>query len=213
MVSGCARVVERSPVRIIALLIFWLAAAPLFAGEVKVAWQPNTEPDLAGYVVYYGPKERPQRYRIEVGRQTQYLISNLKAGETYYIAVTAVDYAGNESGFSQQLAARAGGGSEGSGAALKSFLLQSHPNPFHISSHKNTSFTFELGEEAPVKLEIFNLLGQRLIALINKNLPSGPQKVLWNGLDAQKRPAPAGVYLYRLETNGQVSTRKLVVYR
>lgn len=198
--------------RLIALASLLLACAPAAAGNLKVSWQPNTETDLAGYIVYYGDKNRPLANRVDVGLQTQYLISNLKAGETYYIAVTAVDYAGNESGFSQQIAARAGSGSEGSGGALKSFLLQSHPNPFHISSHKNTSFTFELVEETPVKLEIFNLLGQRLIALINKNLPSGPQKFLWNGLDAQKRPAPAGVYLYRLEMNGQVSTRKLVVF-
>jgi len=201
-------------VRIIALASLLLACAPVAAGNLKVTWQPNTESDLAGYFVYYGAKDRPLGTRIDVGRQTQYLIQNLMAGETYYIAVTAVDQAGNESGFSEQMSARVLTDQEKNGGPPpQHYLLQSHPNPFQISAHKNTAITFELGEDAPVKLEIFNVLGQRLLTLVDKSLNSGAQKILWNGLDAQKQTAPTGVYLYRLETSGQISTRKLVVYQ
>jgi len=201
-------------VRSIALASLLLACAPAAAGNLKVTWQPNTESDLAGYFVYYGAKDRPLGARVGVGRQTQYLIPNLKAGETYYIAVTAVDQEGNESEFSAQIAARVLTDQEKNGGQPpQHYLLQSHPNPFQIPSHKNTAITFELGEESPVKLEIFNVLGQRLVTLVDKSLKSGAQKILWNGLDAQKQPVPAGVYLYRLETSGQISTRKLVIYR
>jgi len=201
-------------VRIIALASLLLACAPAIAGNLKVSWQPNTESDLAGYFVYYGTKDRPLGARVDAGRQTQYLIQNLKAGETYYIVVTAVDQNGNESEFSEQIAARVLTEQEKiGGAPPQHYLLQSHPNPFQIPSHANTAITFELGEESPVKLEIFNVLGQRLITLVDKSLKSGAQKILWNGFDEQKRPVQAGVYLYRLETSRRVSTRKLVVYR
>jgi phosphodiesterase/alkaline phosphatase D-like protein len=76
------------------------------AGDLKVTWEPNTEPDLAGYFVYYGPKSKPQANRINVGRQTEYLIKNLTVGETYYISVTAADEAGNESLSSELVSAR-----------------------------------------------------------------------------------------------------------
>jgi|GEM_PF-2494563 len=76
------------------------------AGDLKVTWEPNTEPDLAGYFVYYGPKSKPQANRIDVGRQTEYLIQNLTIGETYYISVTAADQAGNESLPSELVSAR-----------------------------------------------------------------------------------------------------------
>jgi hypothetical protein len=201
-------------VRSIAFASLLLACAPAIAGNLKVSWQPNTESDLAGYFVYYGTKDRPQRNRIDVGRQTEYRIQNLTAGETYYIAVTAVDREGNESLSSTPITARILTEPEKNGGLLpQHYLLQSHPNPFQIPLHKNTAITFELSEDSPVKLEIFNVLGQRLVTLVDKNLKSGAQKISWNGLDAQKRPAPAGVYLYRLETSRRISTRKLVVYR
>jgi hypothetical protein len=200
-------------VRKIILSVLFLAVVSAAAGDLKVTWQQNTEPDLAGYFVYYGKKERPQANRIDVGRQTQHLIQNLPAGETYYISVTAVDKSGNESVASELIAARVLTDREKSGGLPpQHFLLQSHPNPFHISPNQTTTISFALSEPAPVKLEIFNLLGQRVITLVDKNLPSGEQKFSWNGRDHRGAAVPTGVYLYRLETERQVSTRKLVVY-
>jgi hypothetical protein len=197
----------------IILSVLFLTVFSAMAGDLKVSWQQNTEPDLAGYFVYFGKKERPQANRIDVGRQTQYLIQNLPAGETYYISVTAVDKSGNESVASELIAVRVLTDQEKSGGLPpQHFLLQSHPNPFHISPNQTTTIVFALSEPSRIKLEIFNLLGQRVITLVDKNLPAGAQKFSWNGLDAQKQPVPAGVYLYRLETSRQVSTRKLVVY-
>ena len=200
--------------RIILIAILLLIGAPAIGGEIKIAWQPNTESDLAGYYVYYGAKNRPLGARINVGRQTQYTIQNLTAGETYHIAITAFDQTGNESTFSQQTEARVAGGSEkGDGTPAQHELLPNYPNPFQIPLDKNTAIAFLLSADSPVKLEIFNVLGQRLVTLLDRSLPAGLQKIFWNGLDAQKRPVPAGIYVYRLETNGQISTRKLVIYR
>ncbi len=197
----------------IILNVLFLAVVSATAGDLKVTWQQNTEPDLAGYFVYFGKKDRPQANRIDVGRQTQYLIQNLPAGETYYISVTAVDKAGNESVASELIAVRVLTDQEKRGGLPpQHFLLQSHPNPFHISPNQTTTISFSLSEPSQVKLEIFNLLGQRLITLVDKNLPSGEQKFLWNGRDHRGATVPTGVYLYRLETERQVSTRKLVVY-
>lgn len=193
--------------------VLMLTAVSVTAGDLKVTWQPNTEPDLAGYFVYYGTKARPQANRIGVGRQTQYLIQNLPAGETYYLSVTAVDKAGNESVSSELIAVRVLTDQEKRGGLPpQHFLLQSHPNPFHISPNQTTTISFALSEPSLVKLEIFNLLGQRVITLVDRNLPSGAQKFSWNGRDHRGAPVPTGVYLYRLETDRQVSTRKLVVY-
>ena len=193
--------------------VLMLAAVSVTAGDLKVTWQPNTEPDLAGYFVYYGTKARPQANRLDVGRQTQYLIQNLSAGETYYLSVTAVDKAGNESVASELIAVRVLTDQEKSGGLPpQHFLLQSHPNPFHISPNQTTTISFALSEPSPVKLEIFNLLGQRVVTLVDKNLSAGAQKFPWNGRDRRGAPVPTGVYLYRLETDRQVSTRKLVVY-
>lgn len=200
-------------VRIIAFGFLLLAIAPAVGGDLKITWQPNTEADLVGYVVYYGTAERPQRYRIEVGRQTEHLIQNLPAGETYSISVTAVDTAGNESLFSEQIAARIPTDQEKQDSvSLQHYLLSSHPNPFHIQSTKITTLAFALTEASPVKIEIFNLLGQRVITLLDKTLLAGAQAISWNGLDAQRRLVRTGIYWYRLQTSRQVSTQRLILY-
>lgn len=200
-------------VRIIAFGFLLLAIAPAVGGDLKITWQPNTEADLVGYVVYYGTAERPQRHRIEVGRQTEYRIQNLPAGETYSISVTAVDTAGNESLFSEQIAARIPTDQEKQGSvSLQHYLLSSHPNPFHIQSTKITTLAFALTEASPVKIEIFNLLGQRVITLLDKTLLAGAQAISWNGLDAQRRLVRTGIYWYRLQTSRQVSTQRLILY-
>ncbi|MCG3121475.1 MAG: hypothetical protein ALAOOOJD_04590 [bacterium] len=204
---------ESKVVRISAFVYLFLVIAPVFAGDLKIVWQPNAEADLAGYVVYYGTAERPQRHRIEVGPQTEYLLQNLPVGETYYISITAVDRTGNESLLSEQISARVltdqekhGGGSP------QHYLLSSHPNPFHIKSNKITTLAFALTESSPVKLEIFNLLGQRVISLVDKTLTAGAQTIAWNGFDAQRRPVHTGVYWYRLQTSRQISTQRLIIY-
>ncbi len=90
--------------KIITFGILLLSIVSAMADSLTITWEPNTEPDLAGYFVYYGTKDRPHGNRIDVGRQTQYFIQNLKPGETYYVSVTAVDTAHNESVFLEQFA-------------------------------------------------------------------------------------------------------------
>jgi len=72
-----------------------------------VSWNSNTEPDLAGYRVYYGTQsgqyDQAKGNGIVVTGATNYTISGLNLGTRYYFAVTAFDTSGNESGYSQEV--------------------------------------------------------------------------------------------------------------
>ncbi len=70
---------------------------------IKLAWDPNTESDVAGYKVYYGTSSGNYEKAVDIGKTTEYLISGLTKGQTYYISVTAYDTASNESGFSNEV--------------------------------------------------------------------------------------------------------------
>jgi len=87
---------------------FLILPSYVLAAQIKMAWDANTEPDLAGYKVYYvtasgynGGFGTP----IDVGNVTTYTITGLTQGQTYYIAVTAYDNAipANESGYSDEV--------------------------------------------------------------------------------------------------------------
>ena len=59
--------------------------------------------DLAGYKLYYGESSGNYTTSIDVGTPTTYTLQGLEVGHTYYIAVSAYDTAGNESGLSTEL--------------------------------------------------------------------------------------------------------------
>lgn len=85
MIAGCI------------LIILCMGSALVHAGAIKVRWDANTEPDLAGYKVYLGSSSRNYSQIIDVGDTTNTIIRNVNYGARYYVAVTAYDESGNES--------------------------------------------------------------------------------------------------------------------
>lgn len=88
---------------ILSLALAFSVISAALAGSVTVLWDPNTEPDLAGYRVYYGTSSRNYSVMIDVGNVTSCQINNLTQGVRYFFAVTAYDTAGNESDFSEEV--------------------------------------------------------------------------------------------------------------
>ena len=75
----------------------------LHTESVEVEWNSNNEIDLAGYRVHYGNSSREYTNSIDTGNTTEYTVLGLQGGATYYFALTAYDYSGNESGYSDEI--------------------------------------------------------------------------------------------------------------
>ena len=73
------------------------------ATSITLAWDPNSEPDMAGYKLYYGTTRGAYEFAIDVGNQTTYSISGFTEGEDYYFAVAAYNVYGLESAFSDEV--------------------------------------------------------------------------------------------------------------
>lgn len=67
------------------------------ADSVTLVWDPNTEPDLAGYRIHYGTSSGQWNTTIDVGNVTNVTISGLARGVTYYFVATAYNTANLES--------------------------------------------------------------------------------------------------------------------
>jgi len=85
------------------LFIFFLLIASAHAQQVNLTWDANTETDLQAYKVYRGTASRTYSSSANVGNSTNCTISGLETGKTHYFSVTAVDSAGNESGYSNEI--------------------------------------------------------------------------------------------------------------
>jgi len=92
----------------IIVTLFLLGATPMLEASlgqsINLQWDANTEPDVAGYKVHYGTAPRIYSDTVIAGNVTGYLLPHLFDGQTYYVAVTAYDNFGNESGYSNEIA-------------------------------------------------------------------------------------------------------------
>jgi hypothetical protein len=88
-------------------------------------------------------------------------------------------------------------------------LAQNYPNPFNPT----TTVRFSVARPVPVKLEIFNVLGQKVRTLIDRKMAPGVYRVVWNGCNDARVPLGSGVYFYRLKAGDYVKVRKMVLIR
>ena len=86
-------------------------------------------------------------------------------------------------------------------------LGQNYPNPFNPS----TIIPYQLPSATYVRLEVFNLLGQRIATLVDAERAAGAHTAQWDGTDAAGRAVGAGVYIYRLLIDGQAASRRMVL--
>ena len=87
----------------------------------------------------------------------------------------------------------------------KSFVLyQNYPNPFNPM----TNISFELPHAGKVRLNIYNILGQRLTTVVDKALPAGKYSYFW-----KPENVASGVYIYQLEIGNTRLTKKMILMK
>jgi len=86
----------------------------------------------------------------------------------------------------------------------KEIKIDNYPNPFN----PQTTIQMVLPEDGFVSLKIYNVLGQEVATLVSDNLSAGSYKYVWNANDAA-----SGIYIYRLESNGLVLDKKMILLR
>ncbi|OGC94823.1 MAG: hypothetical protein A2142_05975 [candidate division Zixibacteria bacterium RBG_16_48_11] len=86
-------------------------------------------------------------------------------------------------------------------------LSQNYPNPFNAT----TLIQFALPRSSQVKLEIFNVLGQKVVTLVDEELQAGYKQVTWDGRDQKGNIVSSGIYFYRLRAGNQFTEMKKMV--
>jgi hypothetical protein len=88
-------------------------------------------------------------------------------------------------------------------------LAPARPNP----SSSTVNLSFSLSRKGPARLAIYNAIGAHVRTLVNEVTAAGPHRVVWNGLDSGGRRVASEVYYVRLEAEGQVLNRSVVLIR
>jgi len=83
-------------------------------------------------------------------------------------------------------------------------LSQNYPNPFN----PQTTVKFALPKDSHVKIEIFDLLGRKVVTLVDEDREAGVHEVIWNS-----DKTASGIYFYRMEADGFSKTNKMLLLR
>lgn len=85
-------------------------------------------------------------------------------------------------------------------------LHQNFPNP----GNPSTSIVFDLAQDSPVKLEIFDVSGRMIRTLVNESKPAGTHQATWNGQDDLGNSVASGLYIYRIQAGKFVQSKKML---
>jgi hypothetical protein len=88
-------------------------------------------------------------------------------------------------------------------------LHQNYPNPFNPTTH----IEFSLERAGNVKLEVYNVLGQKISTLIDEYFDAGTHGAEWDGTSDGGLEVSSGIYFYRLTSDEVSRTRKMVLMK
>ena len=88
-------------------------------------------------------------------------------------------------------------------------FLKNFPNPFNPV----TEIQFELNQNGKVKVEIFNVKGQRVKTILNEDFEQGKHSMIWKGTDKNEKKVASGVYFYKVSCDGKEKINKMIMIK
>ncbi|MCF7794280.1 MAG: T9SS type A sorting domain-containing protein [Candidatus Cloacimonetes bacterium] len=91
----------------------------------------------------------------------------------------------------------------------KTELNGNYPNPFNPT----TNISFSLKNSGHVKLEVYNIKGEKVVTLIDDELTADDHVVAWNGKDTNGKQVSSGVYFYKMKAADYTSSKKMILLK
>ena len=182
-------------------------------GDVQLSWKANSDPDIEGYKIYFGPTTGYSFENVvDVGNVTSYTVPVESIFDT--IALTAYDsdadgvndqLEGHESWFTLAESENTTAVDDNRiGVPAEFGMDQNYPNPFN----PQTTITYQLPRSGFVNISVYNVTGQMVKTLVNDDKNAGYHSVVWNAAGIG-----SGVYFYRIVTEEYTSARKCMILK
>ena len=88
-------------------------------------------------------------------------------------------------------------------------LSQNYPNPFNPV----TTISYSLPRRSEISIDIFNILGQKIITLVSDTKPAGDYQINWSGDDSNGLKVSTGIYFYRFQAGDYIETKKMILLK
>jgi hypothetical protein len=157
--------------------------------------------ELEGYNVYLDGS------MIENTTETSYQFTGLIHGTTYTAGVEAVYTSGTSD--LVEVTFEYTGTSTGIMVPAVTKLNGNYPNPFNPT----TAISYSLSSDSKVRIDVFNIKGEKVRTLVNETMEAGNHTIQWNGTDENNRSVASGVYFYKMRTGNYNRTQKMLLLK
>ena len=88
-------------------------------------------------------------------------------------------------------------------------IYPNYPNPFNLS----TIIDFDVPKRSHVTITIFNMLGQKVKEMVNKEYAAGNYKIMWDGRNGENEQVSSGLYFYTITAGDFIGSRKMILLK
>jgi len=174
--------------------------------EVVLTWYSLEDEDLSHFALYrnttssFTPSEETLCTTL---RDTSYTDTELDNNEYFYV-LSAFDYNGNESGYSEEISVSFLAIYDGSALPAEYALQAAYPNPFNPI----TTIRYGLAQNSDVQISIYNINGRLITTLINEFKIAGYHFITWDASSYS-----SGIYFLNMSAGETLETKKMVLIK
>jgi Zn-dependent metalloprotease len=88
-------------------------------------------------------------------------------------------------------------------------LYQNYPNPFNM----RTAIKFEVAAEQEVAIDVFDIMGRKVVNLVDEKLRAGSYQVNWDGHNSAGLEVASGVYFYKLNIGDKSQIKSMTLIK
>ncbi len=178
-----------------------------------LSWDESPDEDFNYFAVVRGTESGFDPAAGEVIGTTvepQFVDDAVSAQETFFYRVVAFDFNNNQGEFSEEVSLLVTSVADGGSNLPETFALhQNYPNPFN----PETQIAYDLPEDAPVSLKIYNLMGQEVKTLVDENKPAGTYTIRWDGRSNAGARVASGIYVYVLRAGDFTKSQRMTLLK
>lgn len=175
--------------------------------DVHLTWEPPKDFEADTLLTYYVYRNE-EKITEEPVADTSFRDEALSPDNEFTYYITAY-YDGEESEPSNKVKVILVSVDDDTQTPVITALKSNYPNPFN----PETTIRFSLENDDKVRIEVFNIRGNRVRTLLNEQLNKGSHQIVWNGKDESGSYVSSGVYLYRLRTSSFDDTKKMILMK
>ena len=183
--------------------------ATILETGIHLSWDISPDDDFQYFDLEKSSTADFGEYQVIETADTAYLDTDYEIDVTVYYRLIAYDDAGNSSEHSVTIDITVLWADLGIAIPDEFAIHQNYPNPFNPV----TTLRYDLPEQGHVRITIYDMLGRDVKTLINEYQDPGYRSIIWDATNDYGKPVSAGMYLYQIEANNFLKTKKMILVK